>query len=100
MAYLYCTATNTGSGFVTGLDREHFFLEGFIPGNVWVVGDNTHGSAWITQVSGTSKTKEEAQTLVDNAVSTAQAVWDAQSPIELTQADTTGLIRPEGETLP
>jgi hypothetical protein len=100
MAYLYCTATNTGNGFITGLDKEHFFIEGYIPGNVWVVGDNTYGSSWITQVSGTSQTHEEAQALVDTATTTAQEIWDAYNPVDLKQAENSGLARPLPQIIP
>jgi len=77
MANTYCTATNTGKGFVTNQDRNDFYLSGH-PGNVWVVGDssckecgtssNEKGVAWINRVNGTIKTKAEAQAIVDAVV--------------------------------
>jgi len=76
MANIYCTATNTGKGFFTHQDRNDFYLSGR-PGDVWVVGDNSKGSAWISRVSGTSKTKEEAQTIVDANIATALEEWNA-----------------------
>ena len=76
MANLYCTATNTGKGFFTHEDRNDFYLSGH-PGDVWAVGDNSKGSAWISRVSGTSKTKEEAQALVDADIATALEEWNA-----------------------
>ena len=77
MANTYCTATNTGKGFFTHVDRHDFYLSGH-PGEVWVVGDNSKGSAWINRVSGTAKTKAEAQAIVDGKVEESQAHWDAQ----------------------
>ena len=68
MANTYCTATNTGKGFFTHEDRNDFYLSGHT-GDVWVVGNNAAGISWINRVSGTAKTKAEAQLLVDAAVS-------------------------------
>ena len=64
MANTYCTATNTGKGFFTHQDRNDFYLSGH-PGDVWVVGNNNAGVSWINRVSGTAKTKADAQTIVD-----------------------------------
>tara|TARA_Y100000022_G_C13180447_1_gene343142 strand:- start:506 stop:757 length:252 start_codon:yes stop_codon:yes gene_type:complete len=60
----YYTATNTGKGFITHADNESAHVAGY-PGDVWV----TENSTWATRVGATSKTKAEAQLLVDNAVS-------------------------------
>ena len=79
--FIYGTATNTGKGFFTHQDRLDFYLSGH-PANVWAVGDNSFGDAWIVKVSGVSKTKVEAQALVDAEVETAQATWDALSAEE------------------
>ena len=76
MANLYCTATYSGKGFYTHWDRHDFYLAGHM-GDVWVVGDNSKGSAWINRVGGTAKTKAEAQAIVDGIIETAQARWDA-----------------------
>jgi len=76
MANLYCTATNTGKGFFTHQDRNDFYLSGH-PGGVWAVGDNSKGSAWISRVNGTSKTKIEAQAIVDAQIATDEAAWNA-----------------------
>ena len=78
MANKYCTANNWGKDFFTHEERRNFYLSGH-PGNVWVVGDNTHGDAWIVKVSGVSKTQAEAQAIVDAEVATEQAAWDAES---------------------
>ena len=50
--------------------------------NVWVVGDNLYGNAWIKKVSGDVKTKSEAQAIVDAEITAAQAAHDALSAEE------------------
>jgi hypothetical protein len=62
MAYYH--AVNTGKGFITHTDNESAHVAGY-PGDVWV----TENTTWATRVSATSKTQEEAQALVDAAVS-------------------------------
>jgi len=78
MPYKYITADNWGKDFFTHEERTNFYLSGH-PANVWVVGDNHYGDAWIVKVSGVSKTKEQAQVIVDAEVATAQAAWDLES---------------------
>ena len=79
----YCTATNTGKGFITHQDRNDFYLAGY--GDILVIGPNANGttnlkaSAWLDRVSATSKTKAEAQAIIDAEIDTAQARWDALS---------------------
>jgi hypothetical protein len=75
MVNKYCTATNTGKGFLTHKDRRSFDLLGH-PGEVWVVGDNIFSNEWIDRVSGVRKTKAEAQAIVDGKVEEQQVVWD------------------------
>ena len=94
MANTYCTATNTGKGFFTHQDRNDFYLSGH-PGDVWVVGNNAAGVSWINRVTGTGKTKAEAQAIVDGKVEEAQVAYDALSAEE--QALTN---RPTKYTLP
>ena len=74
--HLYCVATNTGKDFFTHEDTKKFYLRSF-PGNIWVVGNNLYGQAWITRVSGTLKTLSEAQAIVDAEIQTGQTSWDA-----------------------
>ena len=81
MAYKYCVATNWGKDFFTARARMEFHLSGH-PGNVWVVGDNIYGDAWIKKVGGNIKTKAEAQAIVDADITTAQAAYDALSAEE------------------
>ena len=93
MAYKYCVATNWGKDFFTARERMEFHLSGH-PGNVWVVGDNLYGNAWIKKVSGDVKTKSEAQAIVDAEITAAQAAYDALSADEQENAS-----RPENITL-
>ena len=52
------------------------------PGNVWVVDDNIFGDSWISKVVGTTKTKAEAQAIVDGEIEDAQDAYDALSDEE------------------
>ena len=94
MANTYCTATNTGKGFFTHVDRHDFYLSGH-PGEVWVVGDNAAGVSWINRVKGTAKVKADAQTIVDGKIEEEQVAWDASSDYEKSLHD-----RPEKYILP
>ena len=93
MAYKYCTAINWGKDFFTARERMEFHLSGH-PGDVWVVGDNLYGNAWIKKVSGNLKTKSEAQAIVDAEITAAQAEYDALSADEKENRN-----RPENITL-
>ena len=86
MANTYCTATNFGKGFFTHEDRNDFYLSGHA-GDVWVVGNNAAGVSWINRVTGTGKTKPEAQTIVDGKVEEAQVAYDALSAEEQALTD-------------
>jgi hypothetical protein len=94
MSNTYCTATNTGKGFITGHDRNMFYLSG----DVWAVGNNNHGISWINRVNGTAKVKADAQAIVDGVIETAQAEWDALPEAE--KAPATNHTRPEKYILP
>ena len=75
MATIYCTATNTGKGFITHDEQENanpLNAKGF-PGNVWGVEDNATGQAWQTKVSGVVKTKAEAQALCNAGIDASNA---------------------------
>ena len=48
MANTYCTATNTGKGFLTHHDRNMFDVEAHI-GDIYVVENNNHGISWDQQ---------------------------------------------------
>jgi len=60
----YYVAVNTGKGFITHEENESAHIAGY-PGNVWV----TENTTWATRVEAASKTKPEAQALVDAAIS-------------------------------
>ena len=80
MAYKYSVKANwgknaNGDSFIRHEDRKMFYIEGF-PGDVWVVDDNIFGDQWITKVVGTTKTKAEAQAIVDGEIEDAQDAWD------------------------
>ena len=94
-SYIYGTATNTGKGFFTHQDRLDFFLSGY-PANVWVVGNNEKGAVWLASKNGITKTKAEAQTIVDAEITAAQTEWDALTDEQKTMS----LGRPGNITLP
>lgn len=68
MALKYYIATNTGRGFITHEDNESSLVAGF-PGDVYA----TENTTWATRVGGVEKTLEEAQIIVDNALSASIA---------------------------
>ena len=78
MAYKYCVKENWGKNFFTHEERKQMYLAGH-PGNVWVVDDNVFGDQWIAKVVGTTKTKSEAQAIVDGEIEDAQDAWDANN---------------------
>ena len=78
MAYKYTVKENWGKGFFTHEERRQMYLSGH-PGNVWVVDDNIFGDQWIAKVVGTTKTKSEAQAIVDGEIEDAQDAWDANN---------------------
>jgi len=81
MANTYCTATNWGKDFFTHEDRNNFYLSGHA-GDVWVVGNNAAGVSWINRVTGTGKTKAEAQAIVDAKIDESIVAWEALSAEE------------------
>ena len=92
--YIYGTVTNTGKGFFTHQDRLDFYLSEH-PANVWVIGNNEKGVAWLSKKNGVEKTKAQAQALVNTEVTTLQTSWDDLSD-ELKATST----RPTNVTLP
>ena len=56
----YYQKVNTGKGFITHSENESAHVAGY-PGNIWV----TENTTWATRVGAVSKTKVEAQALVD-----------------------------------
>ena len=49
------------------------------PGNVWVCDDIPESRDWGARNSATSKTKSEAQAIVNTQVTNAQNAWDDES---------------------
>ena len=91
----YCVATNTGKGFITHDDSRKFWISGN-PGNVWVATDCVESRHWVARNNGVSKTKSEAQTIVNTEVTNAQNAWDALSD----EAKALSNGRPQNITLP
>ena len=60
----YYEKENTGKGFITHEDNELAHVGGY-PGNIWV----TENTAWAVRVGATEKTKLQAQTIVNTAIS-------------------------------
>ena len=58
MAYYHIA--NAGKGFITHAENESAHIAGH-PGDTWI----TENTAWAARVGAASKTKEEAQALVD-----------------------------------
>ena len=105
MANTYCIATNWGKDFITGEDRNAFYISGH-PGeaetndglNVWVVENNPAGIAWIDRVHGTALLKAEAQSIVDGVQEARQVAWDALPAEE--KAPANSRARPKKYILP
>ena len=73
----YLTATNWGKGFITVDDSSGFGPTSF-PGNVWrVPANHRKANAWIKEVLGVTKTRDEAQAIVNAEIQAAQADFDA-----------------------
>ncbi len=60
----YYKANNTGKGFITHSENEVNHIAGY-PGNIWI----TENTSWANRVGAILLTKEEAQSIVDEAVS-------------------------------
>ena len=73
--YNYSVMTNTGKGFITHVDSRAFWIREY-PANVWVATDCVESRHWVARNNGTSKTKDQAQTLVTAAVDATQDAWD------------------------
>ena len=93
--FIYGTATNTGKGFFTRQDRLDFFLAGY-QGDVWVIGNNEKGAVWLASKNGITKTKAEAQAIVDAEITAAQASWDAApEEYKITSQRPTDIVLPQ-----
>ena len=60
----YYQAVNTGKGFITHEENQLAHISCH-PGDIWV----TENTTWASRVGAISKTKEEAQALVNAALS-------------------------------
>jgi hypothetical protein len=62
----YYQIENWGEGFITHEDMELAHIAGY-PGDIWI----TTNIQWAERVGAVEKTKEEAQLIVDTAVSSS-----------------------------
>jgi ligand-binding sensor domain-containing protein len=62
---------------------------------VWVIENNKKGAVWLASKNGITKTKTEAQAIVNAEVTAKQTAWDA-----LDDDEKLALSRPENITLP
>ena len=77
MAYSYWTATETGRGFITHQESADLNPKGYGL-NIWRIPNiGAETTAWVKKINASSISKEEAQTLLDNALTTSQSEWDA-----------------------
>ena len=68
MAIKYYVANNTGRGFITHEDNESSLVAGY-PGDIYA----TENTTWASRVEGVEKTYEEAQAIVNTALSASIA---------------------------
>lgn len=74
--YQYCLAENWGKGFIDHKESAKINFVGY-PGNVWRLPiHNKYANKWISKVLGQVKTLQEAQALVDEAMTITQTTWD------------------------
>ena len=76
MANKYWVIEHTGHGFFTHQDRSDMPVFQGHPGDVWITSDNAKATAWVGKYPNVSKTKAEAQEIVDGKVEEAQERWD------------------------
>ena len=76
MANKYWVIENTGHGFFTHQDRSDMPIFQGHPGDVWITSSNAKATAWAGKYPNVSKTKTEAQAIVDGKVEEAQERWD------------------------
>ena len=83
---IYCTATNTGKGFITSEDKKTFNIRQ-LSNSVYHIdnhkeADGASGLAWIQRVGATRKTVEEAQAIVDAEIAQEKAAYELLSDNE------------------
>jgi fermentation-respiration switch protein FrsA (DUF1100 family) len=79
MANKYWVIKHTGNGFYTYQDRSDMPVFQGHPGDLWITSDNTKATAWAGKYPNVSKTKAQAQAIVDVEVEEAQEIWDNKS---------------------
>ena len=95
MAYKYIVAIANGKNFILGEDNDAVTIVGY-PGNLYAVTDDDLGQSWINRVGGVEKTKVEAQTIVDAAMTVIQEDWDTFSD---EKKEKHGNVRPPNVTI-
>ena len=78
MTNKYWVIENTGKDFFTHQDRDDIPVFSGHPGDVWITSDNAKAIVWAGKYSNVSKTKTEAQEIVDDKIEEAQEEWDNQ----------------------
>ena len=71
----YYRIENYGHGFITHEENESSHIAGY-PGNIWV----TENMSWAQRVNAVEKTKEEAQLIVDAAVTQSYVPPNSTTP--------------------
>ena len=75
MANKYWVIENTGKDFFTHQDRDDMPVFQGHPG-VWITSNNAKATAWAGKYPNVSKTKAQAQAIVDAKIEEAQEIWD------------------------
>ena len=76
MANKYWVIEHTGHGFFTHQDRSDMPVFQGHSGNIWITSGNAKATAWSGKYPNVSKTKAQAQAIVDGKVEEAQERWD------------------------
>ena len=76
MANKYWVIEHTGHGFFTHQDRSDMPVFQGHSGNIWITSGNAKATAWAGKYPNVSKTKAEAQEIVDNKIEAYQERWD------------------------
>ena len=76
MANKYWVIENTGKDFFTHQDRDDIPVFQGHPGDVCITSNNAKATAWAGKYPNVSKTKAQAQAIVDAKIEEAQEIWD------------------------
>ena len=78
----YFLTKKIDKNFITHEDSLNSVFKGYL-GDVWLVDPKQAGiSKWIEKNNAIEKTKEEAQSIVDNEVKKAQDYWDSLTEVQ------------------